>query len=146
MAPKTSKLLNCPPFIMRSEHGRYSVSMFGEKRPFQCQNCQCALAKDPSADMHICKPYYFKRHSKWDLVGDTAMLQYHPTPWEKLHKECMSEPVKNVRTRVIFTGSLVLFSRARSYIFHGLALKYINRKTNRFNWHLPPFHSIFQPG
>ena len=54
---------------MRSEHGRYSVSMFGEKRPFQCQNCQCALAKDPSADMHICKPYYFKRRSRASKVA-----------------------------------------------------------------------------
>ena len=53
---------------MRSEHGRYSVSMFGEKRPFQCQNCQCALVKDPSADMHICKPYYFKRRSRASKV------------------------------------------------------------------------------
>ena len=49
---------------MRAEHGRYSNQMFGEKRPFQCHNCKCALSKDPSQDMHICKPYFVQRRSR----------------------------------------------------------------------------------
>ena len=40
------------------------MQMFGPKRPFQCQNCKCALSKDPSQDMHICKPYFVKRRSR----------------------------------------------------------------------------------
>ena len=40
------------------------MQMFGAKRPFQCHNCKCALSKDPSQDMHICKPYFVKRRSR----------------------------------------------------------------------------------
>ena len=54
------------------------------------------------------------------------------------------EPVKNVRVKVFFKGSLVHFSRARSYINFSRARMEVNRKTNQPIWPLPPFHSIFQ--
>ena len=60
-------------------------------------------------------------------------------------EKLMSKPVKNVRAKVFFTGSLVHFSRACSYIRFSWARIEVNRKTNRPIRPVPPFHSIFQP-
>ena len=49
---------------MRADHGRYSATMFGVKRPYKCSACNGALAKDPSEDEHVCKPWFITRRPK----------------------------------------------------------------------------------